>query len=358
MAQIRKSYNELEEKYNTEKQAYYARVQVLNEAVAANNRVRRKSHIIIGLLFIGFFILMIRRPEISKAVQRWVTEFFAAKFNQTASMEFIFYIPESIRSMHFLLRLVLGFLCVVLRFLLSAVLGILSLLLGRVLRLLMYVIPATGPLILLRALFEGSSEYPFGDIADTHFMKDLCDGQDADIIKAGLAGEQAALDCMSRLDDDCYVFANLHIPYEGKESETDLIVVSPAGVTIVEVKNHKGVIRGDVSDRELIQDKGRRDDLEDKRFYNPVKQVATHAYRLAGYLRSRNQPLHVRTCVFFVNPACQLQLSDHNGITKEQCPVFHVAQKEQMLRYLQYSPKPLSDRAYERSVELLEELMK
>ena len=99
-------------------------------------------------------------------------------------------------------------------------------------------------------------------------------------------------------------------------------------------------------------------DDEDDGFYNPFKQVATHAYRLAGYLRSRNQPVYVRTCVFFVNPDCQLQLCDRNEIMKEKCPVFHAGQKEKLLHYLQSGTKPLSDSAFERTVELLEELMK
>ena len=75
-------------------------------------------------------------------------------------------------------------------------------------------------------------------------VKALCDGRNVDILQAGMAGEYASPDCLAALDDNCYIFTNLHIPHEGKESETD-IVVSPAGITIVEVKNHKGVIRGD-----------------------------------------------------------------------------------------------------------------
>ena len=68
--------------------------------------------------------------------------------------------------------------------------------------------------------------------------------------------------------------------------------------------------------------------------------------------------MYVRTCVFFVNPDCQLQLCDRNEIMKEKCPVFHAGQKEKLLHYLQSGTKPLSDSAFERTVELLEELMK
>ena len=121
----------------------------------------------------------------------------------------------------------------------------------------MYAIPATGPLFLWRVWGDIKiSDYSFEKYADDPMIKVLCDEREMDIRRSGLEGEEAAQGCLSSLGDDCYVFTNLYIPYEGKDSETDILVVSPAGVTIVEVKNHKGVIRGDVSDRKLIQDCG------------------------------------------------------------------------------------------------------
>jgi hypothetical protein len=48
------------------------------------------------------------------------------------------------------------------------------------------------------------------------------------------------------LGDECYVFANLDVKYDGKHKETDLIVVSPTGLTMVEVKNYSGLLMGDL----------------------------------------------------------------------------------------------------------------
>lgn len=358
MAYIRKSYNELEEKLREEKQAYYDKVQEHIENHKRKDKILRIVVGVIGLALTLLLIWMICRPDVSKDVQSRVTNFLMDKHEETSTMEYIFEIPESIRNMPFLLRLLLGVILAFLRFLWSLVLRIFSPILGPVLRFLMYAIPAMGPLFLGYTWFDAKNRvYSIEEEAEDPIVKALYDGRDVDILQAGLTGEQAALDCLAALDNNCYIFTNLHIPYEGKESETDIVVVTPEGVTIMEVKNHKGVIRGDASDHGLMQDKGHGDEPEDKRFYNPIKQVATHAYRLAGYLRSKNLPIHIRTCVLFVNPESELQIQDRKGVLRE-CPVFHVNQAKQMLRYLYSGATHLSNRELNQAVKLLEQLMK
>lgn len=358
MAHIRKSYNDLEEKLRGEKQSYYDRVQGHIEKYKKRDRILRIVWGVIGLALTVLLIWLICRPDISREIRQWVTDSLLGKSDEIMSIEYIFEIPESIWNMPFLPRLLLGVIVVFLRFLWSLVLLIISPILGPVLSILMYAIPAAGPVILTITLLNAKyREYSIDEEAEDPFVRALYDGRNVDILQAGMSGEQAALNCLASLDDNCYIFTNLHIPYEGKKSETDIIIVSPAGITIVEVKNHKGVIRGDASDRELIQDRGYGDEAEDKRFYNPIKQVATHAYRLGGYLHSKNLPMHIRTCVFFVNPESELRIQDRRGILREQCPVFHVSQMEKMLQYLQSSANHLSGREFDRSVKLLEKLM-
>ena len=358
MAHIRKSYNDLEEELRNAELAYYTSVQKHIEENKRRDRIIRIVWSTIGLAFTILLIGMICMPNISKEVQQRTTVFLMNKYEETSSMEYIFYIPESIRNMPFLQRLIPGLITTILRFLQSAILRIFAPIAGPVLRFLMYAIPALGPIFLVRTWSDAKYRvYSIEEAAESPFLKVLYGGQNVDIIRAGIEGEQAALDCLNSLDDDCYVFTNLHIPYEDKESETDVIVVSPAGVTIVEVKNYKGVIRGDTSDQKLIQDRGNRDESDDDCFYNPIKQVATHAYRLAGYLRGKNLPMHIRTCVFFVNPDSEVQLHDRNGILREKCPVFHVNQTQQLLRYLQSGTMHLSGETLDRVVKHLEQLM-
>lgn len=123
-------------------------------------------------------------------------------------------------------------------------------------------------------------------------------GRDYVIKKSGIKGENRGLKMVNRISDDYVVFKNLKVAYEGKESETDLIVIGPKGIFVVEIKNHKGIITGDERYREWIQTKG----VYKKKFYSPIKQVNTHIYRLSGRLRELGYQNWIIGIVYFVNP--------------------------------------------------------
>ena len=181
--------------------------------------------------------------------------------------------------------------------------------------------------------------------------------QEEDILRSGLLGEEKALSLLRGLGDDCHIFTNLRIPYDGGESETDMIVVTPGGITIVEVKNHKGILTGDASEEQLTQRKPfRSGGAQTKLLHNPIRQVGTHAYRLAGWLRSHGIHAYVHTCVLFVNPEAELQLSDRKDVLSRKCPVFTIREIYSLSRYLTDSAQPLSSREYQRTVQLLEVL--
>ena len=157
---------------------------------------------------------------------------------------------------------------------------------------------------------------------------------DMRIIKVGLDGEEKALELLSRLGDDCHIYTNLMIPYDGKVSETDIIVAAPHNVTIVEVKNYQDDLVGDWSDEHIVLEAERGDTTHRNEIYNPVRQVATHAYRLSNYLREHNASAKVNRCVFFVNESIYLnQMRDANNALGE-CPVFERYQLEALLEYV------------------------
>lgn len=174
--------------------------------------------------------------------------------------------------------------------------------------------------------------------------------EESKILRAGLEGEQRALAVLKGLNRHCHVFVNLRIPHGGGESETDLIVVAPAGVTIIEVKNTAGLILGDTSDEELQQQKERIT----KNFRNPFRQVGTHTWRLAGCLRSHGVQTHVRRCVFFVNEKAEIRITDSAGVMKEECPLFISRQARLLRKYVSRGPQVLGETQLNKTVELLE----
>lgn len=130
-----------------------------------------------------------------------------------------------------------------------------------------------------------------------------------EILQAGLEGESDAAKILSKLPDSFTVFQNVDVTYDGKSSEIDSIAVGETGVFIIETKNHKGYITGSVEDKEWHQYKtGRKGGSYSKKLYNPVKQVGTHVYRVAHYLRENGVKVHVTGAVYFTNEECTLDI--------------------------------------------------
>jgi len=152
-----------------------------------------------------------------------------------------------------------------------------------------------------------------------------------DILSAGISGERNALNLMRGLPDDYHVFANCAIRYNGGRSETDLIVVGPGGVSVVEVKNVKGHITGGCQDHQLDVVKTDQYGIDhEKQLYNPIKQVGTHVYRLAGLLRENRCRAWVRGYVLFSHPETSVDLSGECDI-----PVFSWNERAQLLHSIQ-----------------------
>lgn len=151
--------------------------------------------------------------------------------------------------------------------------------------------------------------------------------------KAGVEGEKAALRAISGLSDECYIFANLVVDDGHGHNETDLIVVSPTGLTVMEVKNYSGLLSGDLSDQELIQRKYQKNGsyTEDKA-RNPVRQMDTPIRRLSHYLRDIGIAVNIRRCALFINENVQFQLTDRAGLGST-CPLFLMGSAE-LLNYL------------------------
>ena len=152
------------------------------------------------------------------------------------------------------------------------------------------------------------------------------------------------------LPDGYTVIQNAKVTYEGHTSEIDNIVVGKTGVFIVEVKNVKGEITGDYEWHNWLQDKIDKYDIEHKReFYSPVKQVRTHIYRLANYLRDNKIFTHINGAVYFANPLCRVIVEgDDNDI-----PVFTYRSTQALLNCIMSGNADLSEKTVNKIVYLL-----
>ena len=141
-----------------------------------------------------------------------------------------------------------------------------------------------------------------------------------EILYAGIEGEQNSAKLISRLPDTYCAFQNLKVKFDGKTSETDLVLVGPTGIFIIEIKNLNGQIVGSYDAQHWTQHKvGRGGTPYSKKLYSPIKQVGTHVYRLANILRKNGIRTYVNACVFFSNDECELNLSGNI----QKTPVFN-----------------------------------
>lgn len=176
---------------------------------------------------------------------------------------------------------------------------------------------------------------------------------DKNIIVAGIQGENLTAHILSALPDDYTVFQDVYISYDKKISEIDNIVVGKTGVFIIETKNHHGVICGKSTDKELLQIKiGRGGTAYSSSFYNPVKQIGTHIYRLANYLKSKGIYTYINGIVFFSNSEADVKVkTDSDGVPVFSYNNYH---GKDMISYILNSGETLSGKQVYRIVKLLE----
>ncbi len=142
-----------------------------------------------------------------------------------------------------------------------------------------------------------------------HFLVAASYFSEAEILKRGLIGENETADIISKLPNEYVAFQNLVIKFEDRISEMDLVVLGPTGIFIIETKNRNGIITGSFDSREWTQHKiGRGGTPYENKFYSPVKQVSTHIYRLAHYLKENGARVHINGVVYFSNPEATLNL--------------------------------------------------
>ena len=173
-------------------------------------------------------------------------------------------------------------------------------------------------------------------------------------LKTGIQGESDAATLLQDLPEGYLCLQNATVTYRGKESEMDLVVAGAAGVFIVEVKNRNGRITGAYEEKDWTQHKiGRAGGEYASVFYNPTKQVGTHIYRLAHYLRGQGCQVHIDGAVLFSNPDTALTLSGEPG----EIPVFSGADGgKNLLQHIRSHTPTLPPERVKQVISLLKKL--
>ena len=141
----------------------------------------------------------------------------------------------------------------------------------------------------------------------------------------------SALAALTELSDECHIFTNLNITTNAEACKYGMVVVSPSGVTVVDVKSNSGLLFGDLSEQNLYpwehqkskthKEKKKEKNDPEKKMPNPVKETGAQVHKLAHYLKEQGLSVFVQGCVLFADEKLQLHVTDHNGLAKN-CPLF------------------------------------
>ncbi len=161
--------------------------------------------------------------------------------------------------------------------------------------------------------------------------------KNAAILHSGIEGEEILLKILSRLPKSYCGFQNRKIAFNGQTSELDALIIGPTGIFVIENKHLNGTVAGNTAQsRWTLYKTGRAGGQYSKTFYNPAKQVGTHVYRLAGYLRRQDIHCHINAAVYFSNPDGSVQITG----SQTKIPVF--TDGDSLLKHIQSRPPCLS----------------
>lgn len=115
---------------------------------------------------------------------------------------------------------------------------------------------------------------------------------------------------------------NVYLPYKGKTTEIDVLLIHEKGVFVFESKNYSGWIFGSADQQKWTQSLPSGDK---KQFYNPMKQNEIHRKALAEFL---GVPLEQISSYIIFSNRCELKR------VPDDTPMCKIERRERLLRKL------------------------
>lgn len=143
----------------------------------------------------------------------------------------------------------------------------------------------------------------------------------------GKIGERRIVKLIKKSKVKGYILTNLYVPHRNHLTEIDAVFVSERGIFVIESKNYKGRIYGDVNQKSWMQVLGSNTKYY---FYNPVKQNISHSRAIGKLIKPYDNKL--RTVIVFGNQA-RLRVNTKSAILTKDLP-----------KYIKSKPKVIKDK--------------
>lgn len=118
-------------------------------------------------------------------------------------------------------------------------------------------------------------------------------------MRYGVKGENTIYKYLSQHLKGYKVYKNVQLVMNGKEFEIDIVVVGEKGICLVEVKNYRGELYGNIDDRDWLQVKKTKDGKIDRiKHKNPIQQLYRQKELLSSYLKKHKMKTTIDGFVF------------------------------------------------------------
>ncbi len=191
---------------------------------------------------------------------------------------------------------------------------------------LVYVEVAVGALLTLGGLIyyfqaESVGWLIFGGIvlflALSHALKKKENEADLGKIQHGKSGEEFVTKLLREdLPDNCYILNDVDVSDGRRSAQNDHIVLSPAGLFVIETKAYSGTLSGHAEDDKWTQIKERNGSKSRTRLTNPIQQNKYHVEVIRQFLQNHElalEPDDVHSYVAMVNKYMNLDVEGNTS---------------------------------------------
>ncbi len=181
--------------------------------------------------------------------------------------------------------------------------------------------------------------------AVSHYLKTKENKQDMKRIKGGRSGEEFVTKILREgLPDNCYILNDLDVHDGSTSAQNDHVVVTPAGLFVIETKAYGGTLSGSADDDKWKQIKDYKGNKSKKYVTNPIVQNEYHLKVLKGFIENNDLAFEeddIYSYVAMVNKYMKMEIEGDTGVVDM---AWYLPKKiKKRLKEEKYSPEEIAE---------------
>ncbi len=154
--------------------------------------------------------------------------------------------------------------------------------------------------------------------AVSHYIKSKQNIADAARFESGKSGEEFVTEILENdLPNNCLILNDFEVKPRNRPAQMDHVVVSPAGLFVIETKAYSGTLKGHAEDEKWTQIKEYKDNRQKNKLTNPIQQNKYHIEVLLESIRDNDLPFKeddVHNYVAMVNKYHEMEVDGDTSV--------------------------------------------